>query len=441
MMMMIKQTFIIGNGNVERFQQRATMKPCRTFVSPSAPKHRPMMERYGRDDGIFARPGPMNLKRRDSFGHGLVADSVTAPSEVPASSVASSCLSTKMLGKKRVLREHEFVDGLGRVIEQQFFPNLKRLKAQAAGVELHADAIDAPNSCGHTDTLHGSDHTAGSSAYTAPREGDLDKLGSARSKLFQLAGLTLPSAPNDGTETDASNTEEKPLRVYRNSRTATSQTPKESVPATIDQYLSKHTSQDNYEYHKIQNKDLKKHREKHAWAYSACETESQGVLQLQDKARLLLQNTKNPKKVGRQVVKKKDTHEGSRNGIDKIRYSATQYEEIETRLKASTVRKQTNTKDYRNSQYGGGDDQYSLVFSSSRGGASSITGRSSMMDSASRLTSASRYRSVPHWGSSGVSSIHSSSRSNRIKRMSHSARALAIKLLDMDHGRRQRRGF
>ena len=341
-----------------------------------------------------------------------------------------------MLGRKRVLREHEFVDGLGRVIEQQFFPNLKRLKAQAAGVEFHADAIDPTNSCGHTETVRQSDETTATAAYTAPREGDLDNLGSARSKLFKLAGLAPPSSD------DASNAEEKPLKVYRNSRTAISRTSRESAPTTIDQYLSKHTSQDNYEYHKMQNKDLKKHREKHAWAYASCDTESQGVLQLQDKARLLLQNTNDSKKVGGQVVKKKDTHKGNRGGIDKIRYSATQYEEIDARLKSSPARKQTNTKDYRNSQYGGGDDKYSLVFSSSNGGgASSIAGRSSIFDSASRLTSASRYRSVPHWGSSGTSSIHSSSRSNRIKRMSNNARALAIKLLDMDHGRRQRGGF
>ena len=81
-----------------------------------------------------------------------------------------------MLGRKRVLREHEFVDGLGRVIEQQFFPNLKRLKAQAAGVEFHADAIDATNSYGHTETVRQSDETTATAAYTAPREGDLDNL-------------------------------------------------------------------------------------------------------------------------------------------------------------------------------------------------------------------------------------------------------------------------
>ena len=76
-----------------------------------------------------------------------------------------------MLGRKRVLREHEFVDGLGRVIEQQFFPNLKRLKAQAAGVEFHADAIDPTNSYDHTETVRQSDETTATAAYTAPRGG------------------------------------------------------------------------------------------------------------------------------------------------------------------------------------------------------------------------------------------------------------------------------
>ena len=91
--------------------------------------HRSAMERYGGDDGNFARPEPVNLGGHDIFSHGVAADSVTAPSEVPASSVASSYVPTKMLGRKRVLREHEFVDGLGRVIDSNF-PNLKPLKAK-----------------------------------------------------------------------------------------------------------------------------------------------------------------------------------------------------------------------------------------------------------------------------------------------------------------------
>ena len=93
------------------------------------------------DDGVFARP---NIANNDNNNLSFIGHSLIAPSEISVSSMASSYMSTKMLGKKRILREHEFVEGLSNVIEKQFFPDLKRLKAQAAGIE-YDEEVDNHN--------------------------------------------------------------------------------------------------------------------------------------------------------------------------------------------------------------------------------------------------------------------------------------------------------
>ena len=403
------------------------------------------------DDGVFARP---NIANNDNNNLSFIGHSLIAPSEISVSSMASSYMSTKMLGKKRILREHEFVEGLSNVIEKQFFPDLKRLKAQAAGIEYdeevdnHNNNNNNNNNNNFVGVVDNEDGTT--TQYTAPREGDLDHLDSAQSKLFELAGLVPPSALSTSSE-------EKPLKVSRSSRQKQynkilCKSNLEKKNETIDEFLSKNTSQDNYEYHKLQEQSKKEHREKHPWVYD--NDKDKKALLIDDKKqqeRLMLKNNvdhdkqkimmlddkKNETKrlaIVSSSSMKKMKNNNTINNKGSIRYNATQYDQIGVRKNPTkSVKKQRNTQDYQNSHYGGGDDHYSLVLSSTYGDEDNMSMMSGRSNSVAGTRSRMRYGGggLPRWGS-GTSSIQSSSRSNRINRMSNSARALALKLLEKD---------
>ena len=98
------------------------------------------------------------------------------------------------------------------------------------------------------------------------------------------------------------------------------------------------------------------------------------------------------------------------------------------------IKKQRGTQNYQNSIYGGGDDHYSLVLSSN---PDMMSDQSSIRGDTSNNPSMYRNGGVPRWGT-GTSSIHSSSQSRRISRMGHSAKALALKLLENDRKQKKR---
>ena len=400
-------------------------------------------------------------------------------SSIVSSFVAPSMAYTtnrKVLGGKRVLRERDFVEGLSSVIEKQFFPDLKRLKAQAAGIEYQDDDFNEDN-----DECASNEEDA--TQYTAPREGDLDNLDSARSKLFELAGLIPPSKLSSLPNKHESNflEKEKPLKVSRISRTekkkeeASHNSMHQVNVLTIDEYLSKHTSQDNYEYHKLQEKSIKQHREKYLWAYSDHnKTDTKKMRLLNDKKdpsfflsdghskliedkdtsgndnnsnNLLLEKNNVNEAIAKKIViaKNKMKNNNTTTNVNKrklgsIRYNATRYDQFAlNQNKRKITKMQRGTQNYKNSIYGGGDDHYSLVLSSNsdmmsdqssiRGGASSIawSNKSSMYHNGG----------VPRWGT-GTSSIHSSSQSRRISRMGRNAKALALKLLENDRKQKKR---
>ncbi len=396
-----------------------------------------------------------------------------AASSIVSSFVAPSMTYTtnrKMLGGKRVLRERDFVEGLSSVIEKQFFPDLKRLKAQAAGIEYQNNDVNKD------DDEYASNEGDAMPQYTAPREGDLDNLDSAQSKLFELAGLIPPSKLSSSPNNHESSflEEEKPLKVSRisgieNKNEASRNSRHQDNVLTIDEYLSKHTSQDNYEYHKLQEKSIKQHREKYQWAYSdQNKTDTKKMRLLNDKRDPSFSLSNGPQN----MIEDKDTSDSNNNNLSleknnvnaaiaqkivttknkmknnnvtttnvnkrklgSIRYNATRYEQIAMKQNQRTIiKKQRGTQNYQNSIYGGGDDHYSLVLSSN---PDMMSDQSSIRGGASNNPSMYRNGGVPRWGT-GTSSIHSSSQSRRISRMGHSAKALALKLLENDRKQKKR---
>ena len=162
-----------------------------------------------------------------------IAPSVISDSSVRGSTLSSSAVGGKK-GKKRVLNEDDFVDGLTAIVERNYYPDLPLLRARQEA----RDAEDA---------------------------GDEARL---RAALLRERVLASGSNSATGSVDDAGSSVWAPSSIGAGdsaSQVAGSVADRHS----IDSYLSKYTSEDNASAQRILERDREKLARKRAWMDAA----------------------------------------------------------------------------------------------------------------------------------------------------------------------------
>ncbi|WFD36323.1 hypothetical protein MCUN1_003202 [Malassezia cuniculi] len=157
-----------------------------------------------------------------------------------------------------VLDEEEYTEGLSRIIQRDFFPQLPRLRAENA----YLTALEK----GDEDAVR---RTARALAREEERAGLLEE----RARRIR-AGERLDPLPVDTPQPDTPS-EATPWSRAPSTRTrgatprgqVQQQNPRVRTDMSIDGYLAKYTSEDNASFAQIQHVATERRKQQHAWAY------------------------------------------------------------------------------------------------------------------------------------------------------------------------------
>lgn len=155
-----------------------------------------------------------------------------------------TAVKTKKL-KTKILDEDTYLEKMGEIIERDFFPNLKKLKAQ----NEYLDAMEQNN-------------------ITKMRE-IYEKYSSGCPTTERIPSpATFETPQRDGEQNNNSYINNESVRSQK-STISLKNNKKKKDQIGLDAYLSTHTSEDNASFEELINEAEQKHRIKYAWLYEA----------------------------------------------------------------------------------------------------------------------------------------------------------------------------
>ena len=166
----------------------------------------------------------------------------------------------RVLPKQKILDEDDFAEGIGAIVQRDFFPDLPKLKAQLAYLEASergdADKMEEISSM-YTRSLRRKLH---GDAVDTPTPGVTSRGGETPID---------PSAQAQALRANAIAADDNVHAAARHK-------------GGLDSWLAVHNGEDNASFEEIHQKDQERHREKHWWVWNDGAKAGQGFRTLKD---------------------------------------------------------------------------------------------------------------------------------------------------------------
>eukprot|EP00750_Incisomonas_marina_P015845 INCI1873.1.p1 GENE.INCI1873.1~~INCI1873.1.p1 ORF type:complete len:742 (+),score=142.04 INCI1873.1:49-2226(+) len=215
------------------------------------------------------RPSKEQLARlEDPTDFHVMPSSFSAAARLAKSSGSmpppSGAGSVRVMPRQKILDEDEFADGIGTIVQRDFFPDLPKLKAQL-------DYLEASER-GDSDRMQEI-----SSMYTRSLRRKLNGDGEATPTPFSVAAGATPTQTSCGRS--ASNQE---ADLQDNNSGEDDDEDPATHPGGLDSWLATRNGEDNASFEEILEKDKAAHRAKHWWVWNDGAKAGQGFRMLTD---------------------------------------------------------------------------------------------------------------------------------------------------------------